>query len=166
MAGSADRCYQEALDQRGIAEVYASAVVELGNKAAVDAIKITGANWNGGRVETQAGTSVRSIQVKAKRGAGGLVQGPVTLVVDLLDKLQTGNTLSELLHTGDLRKGMVGRIIGSTFHIGGDVLERFITTSQAAPSDPDGLDDGMLALLDNGTLQIDNLTDPNRVKTG
>jgi len=148
--------------------------VELGSKAAVDAIKITGANWLGGQIETLVGTRIKSIQVRAKKGVGGQVLGTVDLSVFLVDKLQTGNILSDFNVTGNLKTVKVERIIGSTFHITGDVRGRFSTTSQGSLQ---GFVNGRLDLLNPadpakgisdqapGVLQIDSLIDPTKIKT-
>ena len=140
----------------------------------VDGIKISGANWNGGRIETQVGTKIKAIQVQAKQGVGGLVDGSVDLVTDLVEKLQTGDILGEFMQTGNLKNAKLGRIIGSTFHLGGDVLGKLSTTSQREgdfdnaildlvnPADPpNGIPEDQAP----GFLRIDNLTDPGKIKT-
>ncbi|MCH9022635.1 MAG: hypothetical protein IID32_07700 [Planctomycetes bacterium] len=148
--------------------------VELGRKAAVDAIRILGANFNGGEINTLVGTRIKSFQVIAKNGVGGEILGTVDLSVDLLDKLKTGNISSDFTISGDLKTAKVERIIGSTFHITGNLLGKFTTTSQGSeqgfvgntlnllnPADPDkGVSEE-----DPGVLQIDNLPDPNKIKT-
>ena len=124
----------------------------LGTVPAVNAVQIKGADWVGGRLETQPGTRIKQVQIKPKAGAGGVVRGPMELAVDLIEKFTTGDILADVTHRGDMKAGSVGRIVGSTFHITGNILQRLRTKSQRGatgvatgtiellnpPTDPDG----------------------------
>ena len=89
--------------------------------------------------------------------------------------IQTGNILSNFTISGDLKTVKIERIIGSTFHITGDLLGKFSTTSQGSvqgfigntldlmnPADPKkGIHEDQAP----GFLQIDNPPDPKKIKT-
>ena len=145
---------------------------ELGRKAAIDTILLRGANWRGGQVLTQAGTRIKQINLKARKGFGGDVTGPVNVLADVLDKLRTGDMHSNHALSGDLKSAKVGRIIGSTFSIGGDLIKRLSTKSQVDELvDPNGLDDGSLELVNtdgnaNGILSVAGSVRFSQVKTG
>ena len=163
-------------------DLIANATAEtLQRKSAVDSIRLVGANWTGGRIETQPNTWVNRIKVKARghKSIGGEIQGDINLIGGSLVRLNAGDILQDFtIETGDLKRGNIGRILGGRFHIGGDVLGKLTTISKADPDD-DGLDDGVLKLLNplyafsglvdpslpTGILQIDNLTDKRKVRT-
>ena len=143
----------------------------LGRKAAIDVISIIEGNWNGGQVMTQQRTTIKKIQLKARRGIGGQIRGPANVQSALIENFQSGDILSDFTQINDMRSGNLGQIIESRFCIIGDVLQRFTTRSQPnSLRDPNGLDDNVLDLLSpgsglTGVVQIDNLTDASRVRT-
>ena len=65
----------------------------------MNAILISGGNWNGGQIQATPRSRIKSIQVKSRGGVGGRVRGPVLLIVDCLEKLTAGDVLKSFRTT-------------------------------------------------------------------
>ena len=148
---------------------------DLGRRSAVDGILISGADWLGGQVQTQPGTNIGTISVTARRGEGGNVSGAVDLAAELVNNLKTVHILQDFTLAGNVKRATLGRVIGSTFQVDGQILSRLTTMSQASPS---GFVDNTLELLNPanpsggigqdqapGFLQIGTETNPARIRT-
>ena len=152
---------------RTVIDVIATATsLQLGRKAAIDALRITGANWSGGRVVTQPGTRVKLIQVKSRKSKGGLIDDVLMIESPCVDTFKAGDVQATLTLEGDLGTGQFARVIDSTLHIKGDVLRRLTTRSRGELV---GFAGGVLDLVNDdapgGALRIDGLTDEGRIRT-
>ena len=75
-----------------------------------------------------AGTS--STRIGVANGSLSLGDGSVDLVTNLIEKLQTGHIFNDFTLTGNIKNATLGRIVGSTFHLDGDILGKLSTKSQ------------------------------------